>query len=179
MNFVQKTCLHFGGVRFISCTLWTDFNLAGHPDEAMAAASRQLNDYHLIRFGTGNARPEDTAALHHDHLKWLTDAIAKPFDGRTVVVTHHGPSLCAAGPIDALTPAFCSNLDDWILRHQPALWLFGHTHRHLAGMFGSTPVVNVSLGYPSEVPHGRNEEILFRGLIDTDLPDLLVRKPEF
>lgn len=175
MTFVQKSAFEVGGVRFLCATLWTDFALCGNPARAMAAAARNMNDYRMIRFGTRVATPQDTADIHKDHLAWLTEAIAVPFDGRTVVVTHHGPSPCATGSIDDITPAFTSNLDAWILRHRPDLWLFGHTHRRLQGRVGPTPIVNVSMGYPNEVPAGSEADILLRGLLDTTVRHLLLK----
>lgn len=176
MTFAQKRTLQFGGIRFLCATLWTDFCLIGDQPAAMALARRAMNDYRLIlrNEDKGPMRPEDTLAVHHDHLAWLTAEVEEPFVGRTVIVTHHGPSRSATGPVDGLTPAFSSDLDGWILRHRPDLWLFGHTHRHLASQVGQTPVVNVSLGYPSDIHWGQEADILLRGLIDTDAPELLV-----
>lgn len=168
-NFLQKDVLELGGVRFICCTLWSDFKLRGLPAEDMRAAARSMNDYQLIRRCEGGRiiEPEDTALVHADHRAWLEGELARPFDGRTVVVTHHVPSISVSGKVDAISPAFGSNLDDLIIGHAPDLWLCGHTHRHLAAMVGQTEVRNVSLGYPSEVPAFLHESILLSGLMDT------------
>jgi predicted phosphodiesterase len=175
MTWAQKAEVVFGGVRFLCATLWTDFRLTGDEAAAGNAARQAMNDYRLI---LRNARsdillPRHTAEVHAEHLAWLTDRIARPHAGPTVIVTHHGPSPCATGPIDRLTPAFSSDLDGWILLHKPDLWLFGHTHRRLAGQVGHTRIMNISQGYPGEVPEGDETDILLRGLIDTDAPGLL------
>ena len=174
MTFAQKSSFVLGGVRFLCCTLWSDFALTGDPHGAMIVGSKSMNDYQLIRVGGRSASPQDTLRVHKDHLTWLSEAMAEPFDGRTVIVTHHAPSACATGAIDDLTPSFTSNLDAWILQHSPHLWLFGHTHRNLQGRVGDTPIVNVSVGYPSEVSAAREGKILSRGLLDTATPHLLV-----
>lgn len=176
MQFAQRRVLTFGTIRLLCCTLWSDFRLTGDRAGAMRMAARAMNDYRLIARDASDtrARPEDTLALHEDHLAWLTEAITHPFPGRTVIVTHHGPSPGAAGPIDGLTSAFTSDLDAWILRHRPDLWLFGHTHRHLRTTVGRTPVVNVSLGYPDEIRPEQEIGILMRGMIDTGREGLLM-----
>lgn len=176
MHFAQKTSLDFGGVRFLCCTLWTDFMLTGDCAAAMDVAQSRMNDYTMIKAqdGWGHARPFDTQAIHQGHLRWLTDEISKPFAGKTIVVTHHGPSPRATGPIDTLTAAFSSDLDAWILHHKPDAWLFGHTHRQLSGRVGRTDIINVSLGYPDEERAQSVSDTLLRGRIDTEKPELLM-----
>lgn len=179
MNWAQKAVLEFDGVRFLCATLWTDFLLLGKKIAAQNAAWFAMNDYRLIsRDAAGDMLlPGHTSDLHAEHLAWLTDEISRPFAGKTVIVTHHCPSPSATGEVDRLTPAFTSNLDDWILRHGPDLWLFGHTHRHLSGRVDQTRIVNISLGYPDDAPSGREADILLRGLVDTELPGLLADGP--
>jgi hypothetical protein len=85
-----------GGIRFVGCTLWTDYMLFGREGfaQAMAEASVGLNDHRVIRTRTGckpgHSRPftpED--AFDRD---WLEARLEEPFDGPTVVVSHHCPS---------------------------------------------------------------------------------------
>lgn len=179
-NFLQKSVLELGGVRFLACTLWSDFRLRGDKmrRKDMIAAARSMNDYRLIRKHEGGpiARPADTALIFDDHLAWLTGELEKPFEGRTVVLTHHVPSRSVSGKVDEISPAFGSDLDLLIQGKKPDLWLCGHTHRHLEATVGETRVRNVSLGYPSEVDVWRHREILLSGLMDTDLPGLLVKE---
>ena len=176
MRFTQKEALELGGVRFLCCTLWTDFCLTGDRGAAIRQASYRMTDYDRIRIDGRMVRPDDTMSLHADHLEWLTRKIQEPFGGRTVIVSHHAPSPCVAGPVDDLTPCFASDLDGWILQHSPDLWMFGHTHRHLSGKVGRTPIVNVSFGYPENVRAGAEVDVLLRGLIDTDKAGLLARE---
>lgn len=179
-NFLQKSALDLGGVRFLACTLWSDFRLRGdmHRQNDMEAALRSMNDYQLIRTREDGpiARPEDTAAIFDDHLGWLSGELDRPFDGRTVVLTHHAPSRSVSGKVDEVSPAFGSDLDDLIQAKKPDLWLSAHTHRHLEAKVGETSLRNVSLGYPSEVDPYRQKEILLSGLMDTEMPGLLVRE---
>lgn len=176
MSFAQQSVLTFGNLRLLCCTLWSDFQLNGDRETAMWAAERGMNDYRLISSDRHAPRAvaQDTLSIHVDHLEWLTARIREPFPGRTVIVTHHCPSPAATGRVDKLTPAFTSNLDSWIQMHAPDLWLFGHTHRRLSARVGRTPVVNISLGYPSEIWLGEVADVVQRGLIDTDAPDFLV-----
>lgn len=166
VNFAQKRVLTFGTCRLLCCTLWTDFALLGDPGTAMERAAMAMPDYARICRADGDLiTPGDTVALHRDHLDWLSHEIAKPWEGQTIVVTHHAPSAAVSGPLSALSPAFASDLDGWIGAHRPDGWVFGHTHRPLAAQIHGVPVVNVSLGYPDEVSEGDEAEAMLRGLI--------------
>lgn len=69
VNLAQKRVLTFGNCRLLCCTLWTDFALLGDPEAAMAQAVVAMPDYARIRRLDGDIlRPEDTAAIHRDHL---------------------------------------------------------------------------------------------------------------
>ena len=60
---------------------------------------------------------------------WLRNALAQPFAGTTVAVTHFAPSLLSADPRYGLVPGtagFCNALDDCLSHAQ--LWLHGHLH---------------------------------------------------
>lgn len=165
-DLAQKRVLTFGTCRLLCCTLWTDFALTGDAAAAMARAGMGMLDYGRIRRLDGDLiTPGDTVAIHRDHLDWLTREIAKPWHGQTIVVTHHAPSMTVSGPISGISPAFASDLDGWIEAHRPDYWFFGHTHRPLSIRIRGAPIVNVSLGYPDEVPEGGESEFLLRGLI--------------
>ncbi|WP_312531013.1 hypothetical protein [Paracoccus sp. (in: a-proteobacteria)] len=60
---------------------------------------------------------------------------------------------------------FTSYLDGWIGAHRPDYWFFGHTHRPFSARISGAPVVNVSLGYPHEVPEAGEAKLLLSGLI--------------
>jgi len=79
--------------------------------------------------------------------------LAEPFDGKTVVVTHHAPSSRSVHPVyaqDLLTPAFASNLEDLMDGDRVALWLHGHMHESYDyDVFGTRVICNPR-GYSPE-----------------------------
>ena len=87
-------------VRFIGAMLWTDYQLQGNQPSARAMAARGVNDHvrverpglqAAIRF-TPDALPR-----HQADGSFIEDALAAPFDGLTVVVTHHAPAPWVGG----------------------------------------------------------------------------------
>ncbi len=121
------------GVRFLGSILWTDFALFGEADKffAMQHARQWMTDFAIIRNIGQQFTPEDATLLHAASRDWLATMLAKPFDGKTVVVTHHAPSsrsVHSRYASDLLTPAFASNLDDLFDGSRVALWVHGHMH---------------------------------------------------
>jgi len=121
------------GVRFLGSILWTDFALFGEADKffAMQQARQQMTDFSIIQNNGQRFTPEDAIRLHTASRDWLAAMLADPFDGRTVVVTHHAPSSQSVLPRyanDLLTPAFASNLENLMDGDRPTLWVHGHMH---------------------------------------------------
>jgi predicted phosphodiesterase len=142
-----------GGVRFLGCTLWTDFDLEGEAGRALATVKYRdwLVDFRAIRYGSRTFTPDDSIALHHRERAWLADRLAESFAGATVVITHHVPHRASIAPEFAahpLNPAFVSDLD--ALMGRAALWIHGHTHRSFDYTVHGTRVVCNPRGYPGE-----------------------------
>ncbi|GAU86719.1 Ser/Thr protein phosphatase family protein [Bosea sp. BIWAKO-01] len=50
IHFLHRRAVIINGVRFIGCTLWTDYRLLGTPKPSMITAGQELNDHRLIRY---------------------------------------------------------------------------------------------------------------------------------
>jgi predicted phosphodiesterase len=150
VHFLENQAVVVAGVRFLGCTLWTDYELMGDIERGMHVAATALTDHRVIKFGKRWFSPSDARTLHLESLAFLEREFAIGFDGPTVVVSHHAPSGKSVSPEflgDILNPAFCSNLDDKILRWQPDLWIHGHTHSSCDYAIGRTRVICNPAGY--------------------------------
>ena len=141
------------GVRFLGCTLWTDYSLSPPSERpAVIEASRKLNpDYQKIRHGAREFAPEDAIALCNRHRAWLLAALEEPFRGKTVAITHFAPHPLSIAPAFAnhrANPAFVIDLDEAM--GQPSLWIHGHTHTFFDYRVRGTRVVCNPRGYPGE-----------------------------
>jgi predicted phosphodiesterase len=130
VTFLDNDRVEIGGVRFLGATLWTDFQRPGFTHaQCMEEVERALNDYVLIRTETGILRAWETLQDHQQSRLWLEQELAQPFDGKTVVITHHGPHPLSVHPRyagDIVSAGFVSNLTP-LLAHAD-LWLHGHVH---------------------------------------------------
>ena len=155
------------GTRFLGCTLWTDFLLFGEAKKSTAMSDGQLclNDFRVIREGEKTPfTPARSIELHKQSLAWLKTKLDEPFDGKTVVVTHHLPSRQSVVDRfkDALLSAcFASELD--YLFGKMDLWVHGHTHDNLDYEVNGTRVICNPRGY---VTYNCQENFDFRpGLV--------------
>jgi Calcineurin-like phosphoesterase len=161
--WLEQETLVLGGVRFVGCTLWTDFDAlaqinpeaADSPltqqlqarEKAFRAANFYLKKNHAFREG----QPMLAEAVREQGLKsqdWLRGALAQAFDGPTAVVTHFAPSLLSADPrygLNAGTAGFCNGLDELLASSR--LWLHGHLHCPADYVKNGCRVVANPLGY--------------------------------
>jgi predicted phosphodiesterase len=146
-----------GGVRFLGCTLWSDFDFDGaeRREVSMRISQRAVNDYSQILYdgGARTLAATDTREAHLESRRWLEAALDRPFDGATVVVTHHAPLIRTrpSSPLwRALAGAFVSDLTGLMGADRVALWIFGHTHRWADVEVRGTRVLSNPRGYPHE-----------------------------
>ncbi|MDB5813854.1 MAG: putative metallophosphoesterase [Rhodocyclales bacterium] len=148
------------GVRFLGCTLWTDFALFGDPRIAGYEATQKMTDFKRIRMSENyrKMRSIDAALINKRSRDWLKQQLALDV-GTTVVVTHHAPSarsLPECYENDILAAAYVSHCDELVASSGAALWVHGHLHSQSDYLIGSTRVVCNPRGYPDE----KNEDFV-------------------
>ncbi|MFL6709071.1 MAG: metallophosphoesterase [Massilia sp.] len=137
--WLDREVVTIGKVRFVGTTLWTDFEALAQQESEPARRQKALEkayraaNYYLSK----NTTLRDGAPVLAEGLRvmalacqaWLRAALALPFDGATVAVTHFAPSLLSADPrygLTAGTAGFCNGLDE--LFPQVDVWMHGHLH---------------------------------------------------
>lgn len=149
IHFLDNDRIEIAGVRFLGCTLWTDFHQEGlTQSESMAHVERGLNDYHRISTQAGVLTTQQTLEDHRLSRQWLERELAKPHPGRTVVVTHHAPHPLSIHPRflgNPLNAGFVSDLTP--LLDKVDLWLHGHVHDSFDYRVGKCRVVANPAGY--------------------------------
>jgi Icc-related predicted phosphoesterase len=158
IDLLDDRAIKIDGVRFLGATLWTDMQMRPHWmsfDDAVRGAMR-MNDYRATKTGAGGGkdrlRPRDTIYAHRQSRKFIEDTLAVPFDGETVVVTHHAPSRQSLRNPEALSDldwCYASDLESIMTGPDaPTLWIHGHIHKNQDYTIGGTRVVCNPRGYP-------------------------------
>lgn len=156
VHLLERDEICIDGVRFLGCTLWTDFRL--FPTEEMRAAAiaeacQSIRDFSRITVDDTSDTlfsPVISRRIFDQSVAWLETKFAVPFDGSTVVVTHHAPSRGSINPKYAdslLNACFISDLDSHIARWKPTLWIHGHTHDSYDYRVANTRIVCNPRGY--------------------------------
>lgn len=132
--FLEDESVTIGGVRFLGCTLWTDFEYHGQyvVGKMKYLAEHSFSDYQAISLDRSDDRLTAKATLHRHRTSraWLESELPKGDPAHTVVVTHHYSHRNSTAPkylSDAMTAVFGSHLPQALLL-QAGLWIHGHTH---------------------------------------------------
>lgn len=160
VHILENETLTIEDVRFFGCTLWSDFRLLNNLNIAVIVAHEMMNDYKLVRLSPKyrKIQPSDTAIWHGKSRSWMEKELqkAKEEEKKTVVITHHAPSIHSVPEQyknDPLSAAFASDMEKFIEKTEPDLWLHGHIHTSSDYHIGPTRVICNPRGYADEPNH--------------------------
>jgi len=158
IHVLERDALVVDGVRFLGTTLWSDFSIvpASEREQALQQSVALVRDFSRIRVD-GDApapgrlfSPADSIASYERAASWLARQLAEPFDGPTVVITHHAPSPRSIHPRFAGSPlngCFASDLEHLMGAERAQLWIHGHTHDSFGYAVAGTRVLCNPRGY--------------------------------
>ncbi len=136
-------------IRVIGATLWTDFMIGGNRERRASPAIKHL----VADYGISALSESGTAAAHALSREFIRDTLATPFDGPSVVMTHHLPSARSISPAfagQASNASFASELDD-LIAMGATMWVHGHTHTSMRYRdAGGTLIVCNPMGRPHQ-----------------------------
>ncbi|MCL7421772.1 MAG: metallophosphoesterase [Methylobacter sp.] len=169
IHYLENDSAIINGVRFLGCTLWTDFD--NYSAEEVNHAWVTMNDYKYIYcrpwwsnkqnredalqlmqpdslygFDPEYFSPTVAYLLHKQSLAWLQQQLDQPYDEKTVVVTHHAPTLRST-----TNAAYGSDLEKFLKINSSKidLWCHGHIHNSADYEISSVRIVCNARGYPT------------------------------
>ncbi|WP_198244451.1 metallophosphoesterase [methane-oxidizing endosymbiont of Gigantopelta aegis] len=164
--FLENEAVIIEDVRFLGCTLWTNFNQYSRLETFMAW--KVMNDYYYItckdwwenkqnkekalsimddKFGFDSElfSPVVAYCLHRKSVEWLEHKLNQPYEGKTVVVTHHAPTMNLTEDY-----AYGSHLEKFIKNRTDKIdvWMHGHIHESEDSEIAGVRIVSNPRGYP-------------------------------
>jgi len=154
--FMEKDVLIMNDTRFLGCTLWTDLLIEG--EKKANELGTRLNDFRNIKFKDGFFNKSIFTRLHRSSILWLENELEEPFEGKTVVVTHHAPlqKSWQEGNNELKKIAYCNLLNNLISKHDITVWFHGHIHSQNNYVYAGTRILSNTRGYK-----GRKEVVNF------------------
>lgn len=165
LHILDRDIIIRHGVKFVGCTLWTNFDDRRGEVEAQIG----LADFDNIRkvgtyYGIENISTTDIIKEYRkcrDFLQVQLCRVAR--EEPVVVVTHHAPSFYCVPENrreDALNKAFYVEMSDLILAGEPVYWVYGHVHELNRTQIGKTEIICNPWGYPFETPKSLSPVLL-------------------
>lgn len=153
-----------GDTRIVGATLWTDLDLyPGMSRPARKAVQASMNDFSQIQSRPGkHLSIDDWLEFHWNDRDAIHDELMKPFDGKTMVMTHHiavrdmiHPLREVGAPERYVSNAgFASDIWWQFSKFNITAWFSGHSHDNRSALkrndFGETRFLSNSRGYPKE-----------------------------
>lgn len=154
-----------GGIRFHGTTLWTDFSIFGDPMQYGMICQSVMNDYKKIKRDPSYSkmRTIDIFKIHQLSKMWLKESLGNSKELKNIVITHHAPSIRSVPEhfkSDPVTSAYASDLEDFIVEHQPLYWIHGHIHTPCRYTIGKTEIICNPHGYIDEKYNGYDKELI-------------------
>ncbi len=140
------------GVRLIFSTLWSKIS----PNNEWQI-ERSINDFQVIKFKDHFFSASTFNQLHSDSMDFIKKELAQKHTGKTVMVTHHVPTLMnfpSQFKGSVLNEAFAVELSPLIESSKIDYWIYGHHHSNTPDFnIGDTLLVTNQLGYVSNEEH--------------------------
>ena len=149
VHFLENNSVELDGITFLGSTLWSNFDDAR--PALMKKATSMMTDYSVItdrRDPRRRLRPERILAEHRQAIAYLERELRAGERSRTVVVTHHAPSLQSTrSKGEDWDVLYGSDYEALIEDCGPALWIHGHVHHSFEYRVGRTTIACNPRGY--------------------------------
>lgn len=149
---VNNIAIEQDNIKFIFSTLWTKINPANEWH-----IERSMSDFQVIRYNGYRFSSTVYNQLHENCIRFIKDEIAQVYAGKTIVATHHAPTLMHYPEKykgDMLNEAFAVELFPLIENSGIDYWVYGHHHNNTTDfIIGKTCMLTNQLGYVQNGEH--------------------------
>lgn len=145
VHYYYNKVVRIDNVDFILSTLWSHI-----AEEDAPYCEQCVTDFRRILYSGNILTYREFNDEHERCLAFIKTAVACSDAKYKVVVTHHVPSFQLCAPEfegSSLNGAFTAELEDYIKTSGIEYWIYGHSHRNINKVIGTTHCVCNQLGY--------------------------------
>jgi len=152
IHLLNDSVIEKENVRLVFSTLWSKIS-----PQHYWTIRQSISDFQVIRNGEELLSPDKFNELHDKAFRFLKQTLSTPFSGKTIVATHHVPTLYSYPEEyrgDIINEAFAVELYSLIEAYGPDYWIYGHHHRNIEPFeVGNTALLTNQLGYVNRNEH--------------------------
>ena len=151
IHYYYNTVVRIEDVDFIVSTLWAHIDL----DDAYIT-EHSVTDFHRILYGDDILTFSEFNREHKRCFEFIKKSVLESDATHKIVVTHHVPSFQLMSPEfqgSRINGAFTVELTDYIEQSGIDYWIYGHSHRNIDKIIGSTRCVCNQFGYAFQGEH--------------------------
>ena len=145
VHYYYNKVVRIDDVDFILSTLWSKI------EEKYAPYTEQcVTDFRRIMYGENILTHREFNQEHDKCFQFIKNAVEGSTAKYKIVVTHHVPSYQLCAPEfegSTLNGAFTVEHEDFIKDSGIDFWIYGHSHRNIEKVIGSTSCISNQLGY--------------------------------
>lgn len=156
IHYYYNVVVHIQDIDIIVSTLWANITL-----EDAYITEHSVTDFRRILYGEDILTFADFNREHKRCLEFIKQSVADSTAKHKIVVTHHVPSFQLMSPEfqgSRINGAFTVELADYIATSGIDYWIYGHSHRNIDKIIGTTSCVCNQFGYAFH-----NEHLTFDG----------------
>jgi predicted phosphodiesterase len=156
IHYYYNAVVHIQDIDIIVSTLWANITL-----EDAYITEHSVTDFRRILYGEDVLTFADFNREHKRCLEFIKQSVSNSTAMHKIVVTHHVPSFQLMSPEfleSHINGAFTVELADYIATCGIDYWIYGHSHRNIDKIIGTTSCVCNQFGYAFH-----NEHLTFDG----------------
>ena len=151
IHYYYNVVVHIQDIDIIVSTLWANITL-----EDAYITEHSVTDFRRILYGEDILTFADFNREHKRCLEFIKQSVADSTAKHKIVVTHHVPSFQLMSPEfqgSRINGAFTVELADYIATSGIDYWIYGHSHRNIDKIIGTTSCVCNQFGYAFHNEH--------------------------
>ncbi|QES91071.1 metallophosphoesterase [Rhizosphaericola mali] len=143
---VNNVIEQFDGCRILFSTLWSKIEPANEE-----VVRKSMSDFSVISYAGKDFTPDLYNHLFDADIHFLQQSVQTAYEGSTIIVTHHVPTLLYY-PVEyvgsPINNGFVTELKDFIEQSCIDYWIYGHHHRNTPTFkIGKAQLLTNQLGY--------------------------------